>query len=90
MDRNDNSLILNLNFGGVFLAYALLGISLWVNDQIPLSTKGFWGMGIVLLSISLINVVKYKFDQRVNADRIKRLEDAKHEKMLEEALKDSE
>ena len=40
MDRNDNTLILNLNFAAVFLAYALLGISLWVNDQIPLSTKG--------------------------------------------------
>ena len=45
-------------------------------------------MGIVLLTISLVNVVKYKFDQRMNSDRIKRIEDAKHEKMLEEALKD--
>ena len=45
-------------------------------------------MGIVLLTISLINVVKYKFDQRLNNDRLKRLEDAKAEKMIEEALKD--
>ena len=88
MDRNDNTLILNLNFGGVFLAYGLLAISLWLNTDIPLSTKGYWGMGIVLLTISLINVVKYKFDQRMNSDRIKRLEEAKTEKMLEEALKD--
>lgn len=89
LDRNDNTLIMNVNFAGVIAAYGLLGVSLWVNDQIPLSTKGYWGMGIVLLTLSLINVVKYKFDQRLNADRIKQIEDAKNEKMLEEALKDS-
>ena len=89
MDRNDNTLILNLNMAAVVLAYGLLGASLWVNDQVPLSTKGYWGMGIVLLTVSLINVVKYKFDQRMNSDRIKRIEEAKNEKMLEEALKDA-
>lgn len=87
-DRNDNSTILMLNMAGVALAYVLLGISLWLSTDVPLSTKGYWGMGIVLLTISLINVVKYRFDNQSREDRIRRIEDARDEKMLEEALLD--
>jgi len=85
-NRNENSLILFVNFAGVALAYGLLGVSLWLSVDVPLATKGFWGMGIVLLTISLINVVKYKFDMRISEDRISRIEEARNEKMLEEAL----
>jgi hypothetical protein len=85
-NRNENSLILFVNFAGVALAYGLLGVSLWLSVDVPLATKGFWGMGIVLLTISLINVVKYKFDMRIAEDRISRIEEARNEKMLEEAL----
>ncbi|MCG7493348.1 hypothetical protein [Thalassobius sp. Cn5-15] len=87
-DRTDNTLIINLNMAGVALAYGLLAISLWLSTDVPLSTKGFWGMGIVLLTLSLINVVKYRFDQRSSEDRIRKIEDARNEKMLEEALRE--
>lgn len=85
-DRNDNSTILMLNMAGVALAYVLLGISLWLSADVPLSTKGYWGMGIVLLTISLINVVKYRFDNQQREDRIRRIEEVRDEKLLEEAL----
>ncbi len=87
-DRNDNSTILMLNMTGVALAYVLLGISLWMSTDVPLSTKGYWGMGIVLLTISLINVVKYRFDNQQREDRIRRIEEVRDEKLLEEALMD--
>ena len=86
--RNENGLILFLNFLGVVAAYMLLGISLWLSTDVPLATKGYWGMGIVLLTLSLINVVKYRFDQRLSDDRIRRIEDARNDKLLEDALKD--
>lgn len=88
-DRNDNSTIVMLNMAGVALAYVLLGISLWLSTDVPLSTKGYWGMGIVLLTISLINVVKYRFDNQQRDDRIRRIEEVRDEKMLEEALLDT-
>lgn len=85
-ESNDNALILALNMGGVALAYALLGISLWLSTDVPLATKGYWAMGIILLTISLINVVKYRFDWRSSADRIRKIEEAKNERLLAEAL----
>ncbi|MEK0163153.1 hypothetical protein VWZ88_10340 [Phaeobacter sp. JH20_36] len=84
--RNDNNLIITLNVAGVAVAYGMLGISLWLSTDVPLATKGFWGMGIMLLTLSLINVVKYRFDIRSSEDRIRRIEEARNEKMLEEAL----
>ena len=87
-DRNENGFILMLNGAGVALAYLLLGISLWLSPDVPLSTKGYWGMGIVLLTLSLINVVKYRFDFRFSEDRIRRIEEARNEKLLEDALKE--
>jgi hypothetical protein len=88
-ESNDNGLIIALNMGGVFLAYLLLGISLWLSTEVPLATKGYWGMGIILLTVSLINLVKYRFDWRSSADRIRRIEEARNEKLLEDALKDN-
>lgn len=87
-ERNDNGLILFLNGAGVAAAYLLLGISLWMSTEVPLATKGYWGMGIVLLTLSLINVVKYRFDARSTEDRIRRIEDAKNEKILEDYVSD--
>lgn len=81
---NDNGLIITLNMAGVFAAYGLLGISLWLSTEVPLATKGYWGMGILLLTLSLINVVKYRFDARQNEDRINRIEQARNEKILED------
>lgn len=87
--KNDNTLMTNLNMGGVILAYILLAISLWLSTEVPLATKGYWGMGIVLLTISLINVVKYRMDARITEDRIRLLEDAKNERLLAEFVTDS-
>jgi len=87
-DRTDNALIVLLNMVGVAVAYGLLGISLWLSTEVPLATKGFWAMGILLLTLSLINVVKYRFDARSSEDRIRKIEEVRNEKMLEEALRD--
>jgi len=87
-ERNDNALILMMNFAGVGVAYALLAISLWMSTEVPLATKGYWGMGIMLLTLSLINVVKYRFDSRSTEDRIRKIEEAKNEKILEDFVSD--
>lgn len=84
--RTDNALIILLNVIGVGVAYAMLGISLWLSTDVPLATKGYWAMGVLLLSLSLINVVKYRFDVRQSEDRLRRIEEVRNEKMLEEAL----
>lgn len=84
----DNGLILWLNGAGVALAYFLLGISLWLSTEVPLATKGYWGMGIVLLTLSLINVVKYRFENQSRADRVRQIEEAKNEKILEDFVSD--
>ncbi|WP_171102317.1 hypothetical protein [Ruegeria sp. HKCCD7255] len=89
-NRNENNLILMLNGAGVALAYLLLAISLYLSTDVPLSTKGYWGMGVVLLTLSLINVVKYRFDSRSAEDRINRIEEARNEKLLEDALKETD
>ena len=82
--RNENALIITLNIAGVLIAYGMLAVSLWLSTEVPLATKGFWGMGILLLTLSLINVVKYRFDDRVSEDRIRKIEEAKNEKILED------
>ena len=87
-ERNENGLIMTLNMAGVALSYGLLGLSLWLSRDVPLATKGFWAMGIFLLTLSLINVVKYRFDQRSSEDRIRKIEEARNEKLLEDVLTD--
>lgn len=86
--KTDNALIMFINSLGVIAAYALLGISLYLSTEVPLATKGYWGMGIILLTLSLINVVKYRFDARATDDRINQIEEAKNEKLLEEYIAD--
>lgn len=87
-NSNDNSLIIALNVIGVLIAYGLLGLSLYMSTEVPLATKGYWGMGILLLTLSLINVVKYRFDNRISEDRISQIEQAKNEKLLEDYVGD--
>lgn len=86
---NDNTLIMLINGAGVAISYALLAVSLWLSTEVPLATKGYWAMGILLLTLSLINVVKYRFDWKSNEDRIRRIEEARNDKLLEDALKDA-
>ncbi|MFK7752639.1 MAG: hypothetical protein AB8B51_08825 [Sedimentitalea sp.] len=87
-DRNDNAAIMMVNVAGVVLAYGLLGASLWLSTDVPLATKGYWAMGVILLSLSLINVVKYRFDNKSSEDRIRKIEDARNEKLLEDFVAD--
>lgn len=82
--KSENGLIMFLNGAGVVLAYGLLALSLYLSTEVPLATKGYWGIGILLLTLSLINFVKYRFDNRLSSDRIQRLEEARNEKILED------
>jgi hypothetical protein len=86
-NQTDNSLIMNFNFLGVIIAYGMLALSIWITD-IPLSAKGYWGMGVLLLTLSLVNFVKYRFEERLRQDRLQRLENAKNDKLLEEYVSD--
>lgn len=86
--HQDTALIQTLNLAGVVAAYVLLAISLWLSTEVPLATKGYWGMGIILLTLSLINVVKYRFDAQASVDRIKQLEEAHNERLLAEFVTD--
>ena len=87
--KPDNAMIVNFNLLGVIAAYTLLAMSIWITD-IPLSAKGYWGMGVLLLTLSLVNFVKYRFDDRLREDRLQRLEDAKNEKLLEDYVSDKD
>jgi len=82
--KSDTGLIMALNGLGVVAAYTLLALSLYLSVDVPLSTKGYWGMGVVLLTLSLINLVKYRFDTRALEDRIRQIEEARNEKLLED------
>ena len=81
-NSSDNALILFFNGAAVVVAYAMLGLSLWLSPEVPLATKGFWGIGILLLTLALVNFVKYRFDERMSSDRIARLEEARNERLL--------
>ncbi len=82
---NDNTTFVYtiLNLVGVGAAYLMMAGSIYY-APVDFSTKGYWAMGILLLTISLINVVKYRFDDRSANDRVRKIEDAKNEKMLSE------
>ena len=83
-EKPDNTAIMMFNLVGVVAAYVLLGMSLWLSTDVPLSTKGFWGIGILMLTLSLVNFVKYRFDNQQRIDRINRIEEARNEKLLED------
>ncbi len=70
-----------LNLAAVIIAYAMMCGYLWY-APVDFSTKGYWGMGILMLSISLINVVKYRFDDMNRQDKINHIEEARNDKLL--------
>jgi len=83
-NKSDNSLIMFINVVGVVVAYGMLGLSLWLSTEVPLATKGFWGMSVMMLTLALVNFVKYRFEERMSEDRINRIEEARNEKLLTE------
>lgn len=87
MKNEDNGLIIFLNGAGIAVAYIMLGLSIWM-APVDLSTKGYWAIGILMLTLALVNFVKYRFDNRMREDRLERLETAKNEKLLEDYVAD--
>lgn len=81
---NDNALIMMVNLAGALIALGMLALSLYMSPDVPLSTKGYWAIAVLMLCVSLINFVKYRFDERIAADRISRIETARNEKLLED------
>lgn len=86
--QTDNTLITFINGAGVAIAYVMLGLSLWLSTDVPLATKGYWGIGVLMLTLSLVNFVKYRFDNQQRIDRINRIEEARNEKLLEDYVGD--
>ncbi len=86
MNPNSNSAIYILfNSIGVATAYAMLALSVWL-APVDLSTKGYWGMGIFLLTLALVNLVKYRLEDRMQNERIYKLEAAKNEKIISDYI----
>ncbi|MEM9584120.1 MAG: hypothetical protein AAGA08_13500 [Pseudomonadota bacterium] len=82
--KNDNALIMLVNLAGSFIALGMLALSLYMSPDVPLATKGYWAIAVLMLCVSLINFVKYRFDERIASDRIQRIEQARNEKLLED------
>ena len=83
MNSDNNQIYIMFNAAGVAAALFLLSLSLWL-APVDLSTKGYWGMGIVLLLGSLVNLVQYRTDDRNARDVVRQLEQAKNEKILKD------
>lgn len=80
---NANQTYIMFNAISVGIAYFMLGLSLWL-APVDLSTKGYWGMGVLLLTGSLVNLVKYRTDERVAAETTAKIEKARNEKLISE------
>lgn len=80
----DNGLIMFLNGLGIAIAYGALALSLYLSTDVPLATKGYWGIAVLMLTLSLVNFVKLRFENRLSEDRLNRLEEARNEKILED------
>lgn len=83
MNDSSNSMYIVFNAACVAGAVALLCISLWL-APVDLSTKGYWGMGVLWLSGSLVNLVKYRNDDRMARESITKLENARNEKLIKD------
>ena len=80
---NANQTYIMFNTASVGAAYFMLGLSLWL-APVDLSTKGYWAMGILLLTGSLVNLVKYRTDERLSAEMTAKIEKARNEKPISE------
>jgi hypothetical protein len=80
---NANQTYIMFNTASVGAAYFMLGLSLWL-APVNLATKGYWAMGILLLTGSLVNLVKYRTDERLSAEMTAKIEKARNEKLISE------
>ena len=83
--NNQNAVYITFNALGIATAYGMLALSVWL-APIDLATKGYWGMGIFLLTLSLVNFVKYRLEDRMQQERIFKLEAAKNEKIIQDYI----
>jgi hypothetical protein len=83
--NSNNTVYIMFNSLGVITAYVMLTLSIWL-APVDLSTKGYWGMGIFLLTVALVNLVKYRLDDRIQAERLYKLETAKNEKIIQDYI----
>ncbi|SMD15734.1 YiaA/YiaB family inner membrane protein [Rhizobium sp. RU36D] len=83
-----NSVYINFNALGIAMAFVMLGLSIWL-APVDLSTKGFWAMGVFLLTLSLVNFVKYRMDERATQERVNMIEQAKTERLLTDFVRES-
>lgn len=79
----NSQLYVTLNAAAVAAAYFMLGLSLWL-APINLATKGYWAMGILLLTASLVNLVKFRMEQALADETVSKIERAKNDKILSE------
>jgi len=85
MNNNNTSIYILFNAAGVLTAYVMLALSVWL-APVDLSTKGYWGMGVFLLTCALVNLVKYRLDDRMQQERLFKLEAAKNEKIIQDYI----
>lgn len=78
-----NQTYILFNAASVAVAYFMLALSLWL-APVDLSTKGYWGMGVLLLTGALVNLVKYRMDDRLAAELTAKIEKVRNEKLLSE------
>jgi hypothetical protein len=83
MNMNATQTYILFNAVSVAAAYFMLGLSLWL-APVDLSTKGYWPMAVLLLTGSLVNLVKYRMDERLAAETTSKIERARNEKLISE------
>jgi hypothetical protein len=85
MPISNNSVYIIFNAIAVLTAYVMLSLSIWM-ATVDISTKGYWGMGVFLLTCALVNLVKYRLDDRMQQERLYKLETAKNEKIIQDYI----
>ncbi len=57
-------------------------MSPWRSPDVHLSTRGCWGIGIMMLTRALITFVSYRLDDRLSEDRPHRRDGARTQERL--------
>ena len=83
--NNSTSIYILFNAAAVLTAYVMMSLSVYL-APVDLSTKGYWGMGIFLLTCALVNLIKFRLDDRVQQERLFKLEAAKNEKIIQDYI----
>lgn len=85
MPTSNNTVYMLFNGVAVLTAYAMLTISVIIAD-LDISTKGYWGVCVFLLTCGLVNLVKYRLDDRMQKEKLYMLEAAKNEKIIQDYI----